>query len=99
MAHAVIWHYTDSEGEVKVLMGHPGAFPLTEEEAKEEGRRIIQGLESYNLKPLCIAETDEDIHEDILECEEIYLGPEDDDEIFYDISNLGRWACRDWWPL
>ena len=99
MAHAVVWKYVSAEGEVRVLTGHPGAFCATEGEALEEGLRISQELQGYSLIPLVVAETDEDLGDVILNCEEIYLGPEDDDEIFYDISSLPQWACHNWWPL
>lgn len=98
MAHTVIWKYTDQEGDTKVLVGHPGAFSTDEADAVNEAKQIMTALQGVALAPLAVVETDEDIAEDVYACEEVYLGPEDDDQLFYDISGLGKWAKQKWWP-
>lgn len=99
MAHTVVWKYVDSDGETHVLMGHPGAYGKGEEDAMDQARTMREHLGEVNLEPLCIMETDADIDEDIYQCDEIYLGAEDDDELFYNVSTMGRWANQKWWPL
>lgn len=99
MAYTVVWKYTDSEGETRVLVGHPGAFSQDSNDACEEGRRVAAALPGVAIEPLVVVETDKDLDEDIYECPEIYLGPEDDDQLFYAVDGLGRWATQPWWPL
>jgi hypothetical protein len=98
MGYAVIWKYVDKDGDTKVLTGHPGAFGKDEQEAITEGQKVHEALTGYDLTPLAVAQTDADIDEDIYACEELYLGPDDGDEIFYDVSVMGKWQSQPWWP-
>lgn len=99
MAHTVIWKYTDSEGEVKVLVGHPGAFAQDAAGAVQEGRDVAESLPGVALEPLAVVETDRDVDDDIYDCPELYLGPEDNDQLFYVVDSMGKWASQPWWPL
>ncbi len=98
MAYATVWKYTDEDGQAKVLIGHPGAYTGTHEEAVADGRLTLETLPGYALAPVSIVETERDLEDDIQDREEIYLGPEED-QLFYDISaGVGRWHHQSWWP-
>lgn len=104
MSFALIWAFKDptSQGSTtQVLIGHPGTFSSSDEEAKEEGRRIMDDdqIESefrQALSPVAVVEVDEDMGDDIQErCEEVEIGTE---LLFYDLDNYDRWQGQSWWP-
>jgi hypothetical protein len=101
MAHAIIWKYTDQEGNVRVLTGQPATFAATDQEAVSNAKLTLEKMNGtgQRLQPLCVVETDGDFHEDVYARPELDLGPEEDYEIFYDISDMHRWQRREWWPL
>lgn len=98
MPFAVVWKYEDSEGETKVLVGHPGAYGSTQDDALKAARLTAANLPGEKLEPLAVVQTDEDVDEDIYACEEVYLGEEPEDELFYDITAMGLWSRQAWWP-
>lgn len=97
MSYAVVW----SNGQGQVMIGHPGTFGETPEEAKDEGRKILADASidpSVRLKlmPLATVETDKELEDRILEeCEEIEVG---DELLFYDVTSLNTWSSQSWWP-
>lgn len=106
MNFALVWRYVDPRAEEsteypKILIGHPGTFSEDEDEAKEEGRRIladdqIDPKDRQALMPLAVVEVNEDIGDDIQEkCEEVEIGTE---LLFYDLDNYARWHDQSWWP-
>ncbi len=99
MTYATIWKYVDNEGETRILAGHPGAYPETDDEAVADGKRVMETLSAYNIEPVVILTTTEDLDNDIYDCEEVYVGPDDDDEMFFDVSGIGRLQKEEWWPL
>lgn len=99
MAHAVIWKYTDPQSETMVLIGHPGTYSTDSDTAIAEARKTMATLEGFAIVPLAVVETDEDIHDDVYDREEVYLGPDEDlEELFFNISGMGKWASQPWWP-
>lgn len=107
MSFALVWEFTPSKsGEEdapvkQVLIGHPGTFSSTDEEARQEGEKILgdeQIEQEYrdSLIPLAIVEVDQDMGDDIQErCEEVEIGSE---LLFYDLDCYDRWRNQPWWP-
>jgi hypothetical protein len=107
MSYALVWRYLDpkaaesGDNYPQVLIGHPGTFSASEEEAKDEGRRVlsdeqIDEQDRGALTPLSIVEVNEDIGDDIQEqCDEVEIGTE---LLFYDLDNFARWQGESWWP-
>jgi hypothetical protein len=104
MSFAVIWQFvspTSNDNYPQALIGHPGTFSESAEEAVEEGRRIkaddqIEIELRDALTPLAVVEVTEEIGEDVQErCEEVEIG---DELLFYDLDNYARWQNQSWWP-
>lgn len=104
MSYTLVWKYArknDPSAPDLILIGHPGTFSESDEQAKEEGRRIladgqINPEDRQALMPLAVVEVNEDIGEDIQDvCEEIEIG---DELLFYDLDSYGRWQKEAWWP-
>jgi len=94
-----IWRYTPQEGAARVVIGHPGGYSPSSEEAMDEGRRVLADLEppfKTCLMPLAIVETNETMEDDIQEkCEEVEIGSE---LLFYDVTERDEWKKEAWWP-
>ena len=98
MSFGIVWQYQSPDG-VRVICGHPGAFCDKPEEAKDQGRTMLVALKSEPVLPLCTIEIRQDTMDKIVaDCEEIYLG--DDEDIFYDVTDLKgtNWDKQSWWP-
>lgn len=102
MSYALIWRYDDpTTKEVKVIIGHPGTWASSEENAKKEGQKILaddelEPRERLALTPIALVEVDEDMGDDIQEkCEEVEVGSS---LLFYDLEMFARWQNKDWWP-
>lgn len=105
MSFALVWLFNGAgdtdDSSPRVLVGHPGTFSDTVEEATEEGRRIlgdeeIDEADRNALTPLAVVEVNEDMGDDIQErCDEVEIGTE---LLFYDLENYDRWHKQPWWP-
>lgn len=106
MSFALVWELSttnqeDGSATKQVVIGHPGTFSETDEQAKEEGRRILTDDQieedlRNSLTPLAVVEVDEDMGDDIQErCEEVEVGTE---LLFYDLDCYDRWHSQSWWP-
>lgn len=104
MPSGIFWLYTNDNNEDRVLIGHPGAFTDTPEEAIADGRRVLETVGTdAKLRPAGVGQFSSlelgSITDDVTaNCEEIYLGP-DEDEIFYDVTDKRDWATKEGWPL
>lgn len=101
MGFAAVWKAAGENGSERILIGHPGTFTDTADEAKEEGRKVLSDASiepdvRFSLMPLAVLQITDEQGDKIQECEEVELG---DELLFYDISGMEDWAAQTWWPV
>lgn len=85
MGYAILWKHAPEGEESKLLVGHPGTFTETENEAKDEGQKVLECPEAEGFQPVTILDVHFLRYDEVQACDEVEIG---DELLFYDVTEI-----------